>query len=234
MRSAQGLATEAPSLSAPAPLPRPGAGPEHPHGGGVRDRGRARSVSARAWTSPKRPIRLPTRNGPGADRGGGDCPKGFSPASSALASSGPAITTRRIPMTTKPTETRFKFTDKRVAALPAHDAGSPSREREYADAALAGLKLLVSKCGRRYFHLRLRRGGVRVSKRLGEFGVMAAARPSSLRAPRPAPASSSNAPPRANGPCAWRSVLAARPPSPRLRPAGARLSPRWAFALPSA
>jgi hypothetical protein len=72
-------------------------------------------------------------------------------------------------------ETRFRFTDKRVRALPANPADARAREREYSDTELTGLRALVSKNGRKFFYLRLQRGGRKITKRLGEFGVIGVA-----------------------------------------------------------
>lgn len=49
---------------------------------------------------------------------------------------------------------RFSFTKKKIEALPAHDPASPSREAEYSDAECTGLRLRVSKNGRRFFQHR--------------------------------------------------------------------------------
>ncbi len=46
---------------------------------------------------------------------------------------------------------KFPFTKKSIEALPAHDPDSPSREAEYSDQEMIGLKLRVSKNGRRFF-----------------------------------------------------------------------------------
>ena len=50
--------------------------------------------------------------------------------------------------------TKFPFTKKAIEALPAHDPNSPSREAEYSDSECIGLKLRVSKNGRRFFQHR--------------------------------------------------------------------------------
>ncbi len=44
---------------------------------------------------------------------------------------------------------RFPFTKRSIDALSPHDPESPSREAEYSDAECIGLKLRVSKNGRR-------------------------------------------------------------------------------------
>ena len=47
--------------------------------------------------------------------------------------------------------TQFKFTQKNIAALPAHTKDSKSTEQEYSDTLVAGLKLLVGKSGTKKF-----------------------------------------------------------------------------------
>ncbi len=49
---------------------------------------------------------------------------------------------------------RFQFTTKNIKALPAHDRDSPSTDMEYTDSEVIGLRLFVSKTGRKSFHLR--------------------------------------------------------------------------------
>jgi integrase len=64
---------------------------------------------------------------------------------------------------------RFRFTHQGLVELPSHDPESPSREMEYSDAEVVGLRFLVSKTGRRFFYFRYsvdrRKGAVRI----GEF-----------------------------------------------------------------
>jgi hypothetical protein len=47
--------------------------------------------------------------------------------------------------------TRFKFTHRLIDQLPLHDANSPSRFAEYSDVETTGLRLLVSRAGRKWF-----------------------------------------------------------------------------------
>ena len=72
-------------------------------------------------------------------------------------------------MPTNESGRRFRFTHALLDALPPHDPESPSREMEYTDAEVVGLRLLVSKSGRKFFYLRYtidrRKGAVRI----GEF-----------------------------------------------------------------
>ena len=49
---------------------------------------------------------------------------------------------------------RFPFTKRSIDSIPAHDPESPSREAEYSDAECIGLKLRVSKGGRKFFQHR--------------------------------------------------------------------------------
>jgi len=65
--------------------------------------------------------------------------------------------------------TRFPFTKRSIEALPAHDPDSPSREAEYSDSEMIGLKLRVSKNGRRFFQHRYSFLGRKKCMALGEF-----------------------------------------------------------------
>lgn len=64
---------------------------------------------------------------------------------------------------------KFPFTKKAIEALPAHDPDSPSREMEYSDSDCIGLKLRVSKNGRRFFQHRYIFFGRKRCLSLGEF-----------------------------------------------------------------
>jgi integrase len=66
---------------------------------------------------------------------------------------------------------RFIFTKKAIEALPIHDPNSPSREAEYSEAAptYSGMRLLVSKTGRKSWLWRYTFQGVKKSMALGEF-----------------------------------------------------------------
>ncbi len=64
---------------------------------------------------------------------------------------------------------RFPFTKHRIESLPTHDPDSPSRESEYSDAECIGLKLRVSKNGRRFFQHRYRYMGRKKCLTIGEF-----------------------------------------------------------------
>jgi len=69
----------------------------------------------------------------------------------------------------------FKFNKKTIESLPTHDQDSPSADQEYSDLECRGLKLSVSKNGRRFFlhRYRMTKGNkcVRRSYRIGEFPV---------------------------------------------------------------
>jgi integrase len=64
---------------------------------------------------------------------------------------------------------RFRFSNAALEALPPHDPDSPSREAEYSDTEVVGLRMLVSKSGRRFFYFRYRFRGRKRALRVGEF-----------------------------------------------------------------
>lgn len=49
---------------------------------------------------------------------------------------------------------RFLFTAKNIRSLPSHDRNSPATDQEYSDTEVIGLRVFVSKTGRKSFHLR--------------------------------------------------------------------------------
>lgn len=70
----------------------------------------------------------------------------------------------------KQTEARqFRFSHRQIEALPPHEADSASAMVEYSDTEVVGLKLAVSKNGRKYFWHRYRFRGKRKMLKLGEF-----------------------------------------------------------------
>lgn len=75
-------------------------------------------------------------------------------------------------MTEKTQETRLVFTKKWIEQLPPNPKEAAAREKEYSDTQAVGLKLLVSKQGRKFFYLRYtinkRKRGIKV----GEYGPM--------------------------------------------------------------
>jgi hypothetical protein len=68
----------------------------------------------------------------------------------------------------------FKFNKRNIENLPPHDPLSPSTEQEYSDLECRGLKVSVSKNGRKFLlhRYRIMRGNksIRRCYRLGEFG----------------------------------------------------------------
>lgn len=61
---------------------------------------------------------------------------------------------------------RFQFTTKNIKALPIHDRNSPSTDMEYTDSEVIGLKVFVSKTGRKSFHLRYLFNGRKVKNQV--------------------------------------------------------------------
>ncbi len=68
--------------------------------------------------------------------------------------------------------TQFKFTQKNIAALPAHSKASRSTEQEYSDTQVSGLKLLVGKSGTKKFLFRYTLRQRKCSIALGSFGAL--------------------------------------------------------------
>lgn len=64
---------------------------------------------------------------------------------------------------------QFRFSQRQIDALPSHDTGSASAMAEYSDTEVVGLKLAVSKSGRKYFWHRYRFRGRRKLLKLGEY-----------------------------------------------------------------
>jgi integrase len=69
-------------------------------------------------------------------------------------------------------ETNVLFTKKWIEQLPPNALNSPSREKEYSDTQVVGLKLLVNKAGRKFFYLRYTINRRKRGIKIGEFGVM--------------------------------------------------------------
>ncbi len=65
--------------------------------------------------------------------------------------------------------TRFKFTHRSIEQLPMHCSESASRFAEYTDSETTGLKLLVSRAGRKWFYARLTFNGTKKAVKLGEY-----------------------------------------------------------------
>ena len=64
---------------------------------------------------------------------------------------------------------RFPFTKRAIDAIPPNDPSSKSREAEYSDAECIGLKLRVSKGGRKFFQHRYRYFGRKKCLSIGEY-----------------------------------------------------------------
>jgi len=77
--------------------------------------------------------------------------------------------------TTKTTATRFKFNQKLIDQLPPHPRDARSTEAEYTDTEVAGLKVLVSKSGRKFFYFRYSVDGKKRALKLGEHGALTVA-----------------------------------------------------------
>ncbi len=67
------------------------------------------------------------------------------------------------------TSRQFRFSQRQIDALPDHDRDSASAMAEYSDTDVVGLKLAVSKSGRKYFWHRYRFRGRKKSIKLGEY-----------------------------------------------------------------
>lgn len=67
---------------------------------------------------------------------------------------------------------KFRFTNRALVQLPVHDAASPSRSAEYSDAGVIGLRVLVTKQGRKYFYFRFVFEGQKRAAKLGEFPAL--------------------------------------------------------------
>ena len=72
----------------------------------------------------------------------------------------------------KPSVPRFKFTQKLIEQLPPHPKEAKSTDAEYTDTEVAGLKLLVSKSGRKSFLLRYTFNRQKRALKLGEQGAL--------------------------------------------------------------
>lgn len=70
---------------------------------------------------------------------------------------------------------QFRFSAKQVDLLPSPEKDSPSAMDEYSDTEVIGLKLAVSKSGRKYFWHRFRFRGRKRMMKLGEFPSLSVA-----------------------------------------------------------
>lgn len=67
---------------------------------------------------------------------------------------------------------KFHFTTKNLSTLPSHDPESPSREKEYSDTEVTGLRMLVSKNGRKFFYFRYTKNNRKKCLKVGEFPMV--------------------------------------------------------------
>ena len=65
--------------------------------------------------------------------------------------------------------TRFAFTQRALESLPPHDRDSPSTQRELCDSVCVGLRMNVSKIGRKFWFFRYTFRGRKHCIKLGEF-----------------------------------------------------------------
>ena len=75
-------------------------------------------------------------------------------------------------MTENTPATRILFTKKWIEQLPPNPKEAVSREQEYSDTQVVGLKLLVNKAGRKFFYLRYSINKRKRGIKIGEFGPM--------------------------------------------------------------
>jgi integrase len=67
---------------------------------------------------------------------------------------------------------QFRFNKKLIDGLPAHPEEAKSKESEYSDTEVAGLRVIVNRKGRKYFLLRYSFNGVKRSMKLGDYPHM--------------------------------------------------------------
>jgi len=67
---------------------------------------------------------------------------------------------------------KFRFTQKVIDGLPPHDPASPSTEMEYSDQEVTGLRVMVSKTGRKAYYLRYMFRGKKQVIKIGEHGPL--------------------------------------------------------------
>ncbi len=71
--------------------------------------------------------------------------------------------------------TRFRFTQKAIEQLPKQNVSAASKCAEYSDVEAIGLKLLVSKNGRKFFYARLSFNKQKYTVKLGDFLALSVA-----------------------------------------------------------
>jgi integrase len=67
---------------------------------------------------------------------------------------------------------QFRFNKKLIDALPPHPEEVKSKESEYSDTEVAGLRVIVNRKGRKYFLLRYTFNGAKRSMKLGDYPQM--------------------------------------------------------------
>ena len=67
---------------------------------------------------------------------------------------------------------QFRFNKKLIDALPPHPEDANSKESEYSDTEVAGLRIIVNRRGRKYFLLRYSFNGTKRSMKLGDYPQM--------------------------------------------------------------
>jgi integrase len=67
---------------------------------------------------------------------------------------------------------QFRFNKKLIDALPPHPEDAKTKESEYSDTEVAGLRIIVNRRGRKYFLLRYSFGGAKRSMKLGDYPQM--------------------------------------------------------------
>jgi len=70
---------------------------------------------------------------------------------------------------------KFRFSKTTLDRLPPNDKDSRSREKEYSDQEVIGLRMLVSKNGRKFFHLRYRFNNRKRVIAIGEYPAVSIA-----------------------------------------------------------
>jgi integrase len=67
---------------------------------------------------------------------------------------------------------QFRFNKKLIDALPPHPEDAKSKESEYSDTEVAGLRIIVNRRGRKYFLFRYSFDGAKRSMKLGDYPLM--------------------------------------------------------------
>ncbi|RYZ84801.1 MAG: DUF4102 domain-containing protein, partial [Proteobacteria bacterium] len=72
----------------------------------------------------------------------------------------------------KPMSKQFRFNKKLIDTIPPHPEQAKTKESEYSDTEVAGLRLIVNRRGRKYFLLRYTINGAKRSMKLGDYPLM--------------------------------------------------------------